>query len=174
MRDIRELSESFKVRVLNDADVDEVFGVYQSNPFYFKHMKIVPEKNSVLDDMKMLPRGKGMEDKFFLGFYREESLIAVMDLIFRYPNEKTAFIGLFMMEHSHQGKGTGSKIIRETEKYLAGDGFGYIRLAFIRGNPESEGFWRKNGFSPTGVQIEQENYTMVVMEKEIRKDADTE
>lgn len=35
-----------------------------------------------------------------------------MDLIFRYPNEKTAFIGLFMMERSHQGKGTGSKIIR--------------------------------------------------------------
>ena len=123
MRDIRDLSESFKVRVLNDADVDEVFGVYQSNPFYFQHMKIVPEKKTVLDDMKMLPRGKGMEDKFFLGFYREERLIAVMDLIFRYPNEKTAFIGLFMMERSLQGKGTGSKIIRETEKYLVRNDF---------------------------------------------------
>lgn len=124
MRDIRDLSESFKVRVLNDTDVDEVFGVYQSNPFYFQHMKIVPEKKTVLDDMKMLPRGKGMGDKFFLGFYREERLIAVMDLIFRYPNEKTAFIGLFMMERSHQGKGTGSKIIRETEKYLVRNDFG--------------------------------------------------
>ena len=72
MRDIRDLSESFKVRVLNDTDVDEVFGVYQSNPFYFQHMKIVPEKKTVLDDMKMLPRGKGMGDKFFLGFYSSD------------------------------------------------------------------------------------------------------
>ena len=124
MRDIRELSESFEVRVLNDTDIDEVFEVYKSNPFYFQHMNIVPEKKTVLDDMKMLPRGKGMEDKFFLGFYREERLIAVMDLIFRYPNEKTVFIGLFMMERSHQGKGTGSKIIRETEKYLVRNDFG--------------------------------------------------
>ncbi len=174
MRDIRELSESFEVRVLNDTDIDEVFEVYKSNPFYFQHMNIVPEKKTVLDDMKMLPRGKGMEDKFFLGFYGEEKLIAVMDLIFQYPNEKTAFIGLFMMERVHQGKGIGSKIIRETEKYLVRNGFGYIRLAFIRGNKESEGFWRKNGFFPTGVQIEQENYTMVVMEKEIKKHADAE
>lgn len=174
MRDIRGLSENFEVRVLNDADVDEVFGVYQSNPFYFQHMKIFPEKKTVLDDMKMLPRGKGMEDKFFLGFYREERLTAVMDLIFRYPNEKTAFIGLFMMDRSQQRKGIGSKIIRETEEYLARDGFCHIRLAFIRGNPESEGFWRKNGFQPTGLQIKEKNYTMVVMEKEIRKHADAE
>ena len=174
MRDIRELSESLEVRFLNDTDIDEVFDVYKSNPFYFQYMNIVPEKKTVLDDMKMLPRGKGMEDKFFLGFYGEEKLIAVMDLIFQYPNEKTAFIGLFMMERFHQGKGIGSKIIRETEKYLVRNGFGYIRLAFIRGNKESEGFWRKNGFFPTGVQIEQENYTMVVMEKEIKKHADAE
>ena len=32
MRDIRELSESFEVRVLNDTDIDEVFEVYKSNP----------------------------------------------------------------------------------------------------------------------------------------------
>lgn len=44
MRDIRDLSESFKVRVLNDTDVDEVFGVYQSNPFYFQHIRLFRRK----------------------------------------------------------------------------------------------------------------------------------
>ena len=69
MRDIRDLSESFKVR---DTDVDEVFGVYQSNPFYFQHMKIVPEKKTVLDDMKMLPREKGWKINFSWGFIEKK------------------------------------------------------------------------------------------------------
>lgn len=40
-------------------------------------------------------------------------LIAVMDLILKYPNDETAFIGLFMVDSASQGKGTGTAIIEE-------------------------------------------------------------
>ncbi len=35
--------------------------------------------------MTALPPGKAMEDKWFVGFYDGDCLIAVMDLILNYP-----------------------------------------------------------------------------------------
>ncbi len=45
-------------------------------------------------------------------------LIAVMDLILKYPNDETAFIGLFMVDSASQGKGTGTAIIEECLCFL--------------------------------------------------------
>ncbi len=167
MMDIRKLSEDFEVRILTAEDVDMVFAVYQGNPDYFRHMNDVPERSGVLEDMSALPKGKTAEDKKFLGFFGEKGLTAVMDLILGYPDEVTAFIGLFMMERSLQGRGIGSTIIREAERFLKKEGYQSIRLAYIWGNPESEGFWYKNGFHPTGTEIDAESYTMIVMEKQL-------
>lgn len=37
------------------------------------------------------------KDKYYVGFYHKDKLVAVMDLIVKYPNDETAFIGFFMM-----------------------------------------------------------------------------
>ena len=37
----------------------------------------------------------------------------------------------------------------------------------MQGNPQSEAFWIKKGFSRTGVEDVQEKYTVVVMERQI-------
>ena len=46
-------------------------------------------------------------------------------------------------------------------------GFSYVRLCFAKGNPQSEHFWMKNGFERTGVEAQNEGYTVVVLEKEL-------
>lgn len=61
--------------------------------------------------MDALPPNKEMCDKYYLGFYDGEKLIAVMDFIMAYPDELTAFIGFFMTDVSIQNTGTGSKIM---------------------------------------------------------------
>ena len=38
-----------------------------------------------------------MEDKYYLGFFAGDELVAVMDLILNYPKADIAFIGFFMM-----------------------------------------------------------------------------
>ena len=35
-----------------------------------------------------------MCDKYYIGYYKGKELIAIMDFIMAYPDEKTAFIGL--------------------------------------------------------------------------------
>lgn len=40
-------------------------------------------------------------------------------------------------------------------------------VALCKGNPQSEHFWVKNGFERTGVEVPNEGYTVVVLEKEL-------
>ena len=108
---------------------------------------------------------KEMCDKYYLGFYDGEKLIAVMDFIMAYPDELTAFIGFFMTDVSIQNTGTGSKIINDLCAYLFRIGMANVRLGWVKGNPQAEHFWHKNGFRETGVTYDTENYTVIVAQR---------
>ena len=73
-----------------------------------------------------------------------------MDLIAGYPNEDTAYIGLFMTDVSLQGKGVGTTIIEDVCDCVKKNGYERIELAWVKGNPQSERFWKKNFFNPIG------------------------
>lgn len=105
-----------------------------------------------------------MKDKYYIGFRGDERLIAVMDLVLEYPDKKTAFIGFFMMDTGMQGKEIGSGIIENVCRYLA-KRFSYVRLGYVKGNMQSEHFWMKNKFSPTGTVTQTEDYEIVMMQR---------
>lgn len=167
MKNIQNLSAKFDVRKLDESDVNEVLELMKKNPLFFQHCPPMATRQSILEDMKALPPRTTYEDKYYVGYFLDGKLVAVMDLILKYPNEDTAFIGFFMMNKDFQGKGIGTEIIEECETFLRGNGYLYIRLGFAKGNPQSEAFWLKNGFRRTGVEDVQERYTVVVMGKDI-------
>ena len=43
-------------------------------------------------------------------------MIAIMDMVFAFPDDETVYIGLFMVDHDVQGYGIGSIIIEEYER----------------------------------------------------------
>ena len=96
--------------------------------------------------MSIVPGKKTLEEKYYVGFYRGETLAAMMDLIDGYPEDDIAFVGFFMMDISLQGAGEGTKIISRLCAELKNKGFGRVRLGIDKGNPQSTHFWRKNGF----------------------------
>ena len=102
---------------------------------------------SILDDMKALPPGKSYDDKYYIGFFENDSLVAIMDLILDYPTKGIAFIGLFMTNIQYQHKGIGSNIISEITMSLKSLGYRKIRLGVDKGNPQSYSFWSKNNFN---------------------------
>lgn len=83
-------------RRLTEADAAQVCALMQGNPLFYRYHPPQPTPESIRTDMTALPPGKAMEDKWFVGFYDGDCLIAVMDLILNYPAADTAFIGLFM------------------------------------------------------------------------------
>lgn len=157
----------FRVRRLTPDDLPLIFSLSAGNPQFYRYCPPAVTRESILQDMRALPPGKTLADKFYLGFFEQENLIAVMDLIFGYPDRHTAFLGLFMMRRERQGQGIGSAIIRECFDFAKQRGMRTIRLAFAKGNRQSEGFWKKNGFEETGVETDKGAYTAVVLQKRI-------
>lgn len=167
IEDVQALSGKYGVRRLTEADVERIYEVSAGNPMFYQYCPPFVTRESILEDMKALPPGKTYEDKYYIGYFDREKLVAVMDLILGYPNAETAFMGLFMMEKGSQGKGIGSAVVEECFGFLASMGYRFVRLGFAKGNPQSEAFWVKNGFGRTGVEADNGNYTMVVMERGI-------
>ena len=165
--DISAISPGYTSRILTAGDVEEIYRLSAGNPMLYEHCPPFVTRESILWDMSALPPRTTYEQKYYFGFFDGESLVAVMDLILGYPNESTAFIGLFMMDKSRQGRGEGSKIIRDCLKFISGLGFGSVRLAFAKGNPQSEGFWRKNGFAPIGIESDEGSHIAVIMERKL-------
>ena len=117
--------------------------------------------------MKVLPPKKQEHDKYYIGYYDDEKLIAVMDFIMEYPNETTAFIGFFMTDVSVQNKGIGSGIIDELCMYLKKIDLAEIRLGWVKGNPQAEFFWKKNKFVETGITYDTDDYTIIVAHRKL-------
>lgn len=64
-------------------------------------------------------------------------MIAIMDMVFAFPDDETVYIGLFMVDHDVQGYGIGSIIIEEYAEYIRTLGKKTIQLAFAKGNLQS-------------------------------------
>ena len=142
----KEFSTKYEVRKLNIDDIPQIYDLCKKNSLYYEYCPPVVTEESITDDLTTLPPNTGIENKYYVGYFDSGKMIAVMDLIDGYPEEKIAFIGFFMTDVSVQNQGIGSAIIAELAGYLKSVGFKSIRLAWVKGNPQAEHFWIKNGF----------------------------
>ena len=161
---INELSDVFTVKYLTEQDIPQIMELCKGNPQYYEYCPPEVSEESIRKDMHALPPKKTKDDKHYFGFFEGDSLVAVMDLIEKYPNENTAFIGFFMMNKAYQEKEIGSGIISEVCDVLK-KSFTHIRLGYVSTNMQARNFWMKNGFEHTGLQSKEELYTVNVLEK---------
>ncbi|MGN0335521.1 MAG: GNAT family N-acetyltransferase [Lachnospiraceae bacterium] len=165
--EIQELSSKYTVRYLESDDTDIIFDLCSKNEIFYQFHPPFVTKKSILEDMNALPPDKESKDKFYIGFFENDTLAAIMDLILDYPKEKTAYIGFFMMNVEFQGQGIGSHLINECSSYLANLGYDKIRLAIDKGNPQSDAFWTKNHFVKTGEEIPNDISAYLPMERNL-------
>ena len=143
---IRLLSKRFGVRKLDINDVDIIYDMSCKNEIFYKYHPPFVTKESIIEDMEALPPDKSYNDKYYIGFFENNSLIANMDLILGYPTEEIAFIGLLMTNVQYQNQGVGSNIVGDVCNYLKQLGYMKVRLGVDKENPQSNSFWLKNGF----------------------------
>ncbi len=158
---------SYEVRNLRETDVEDIYKLCLGNELYYKYCPPPVTEESILADMNALPPNKSKEDKHYIGFYDKDKLIAVIDLIDGFPDDKTAFIGFFMTDTSVQNNGVGSRIITELCEDLYSRDFSFVRLGWVKGNPQAEHFWKKNGFAETGETSETEEYKVVLAQRKL-------
>ena len=144
--DINLLSKRFEVRRLDRNYVEMIYDMSYKNEIYYEYHPPFVTRESIIEDMEALPPQKNYDDKYYLGFFEDNLLVANMDLILGYPIEEIAFIGLFMTNVQYQNKGIGSNIIGDICNYLKQLGYKKVRLGVDKGNLQSYSFWSKNGF----------------------------
>lgn len=169
---VEKISNKYTVRRLyssDSSDVNNVLKLCSENILYYQYCPPFITKEGVIEDMEAIPPGKMKMDKNFLGYYKDDILIAVLDLIIGYPNVRTAYIGLFMMDIKVQGKGIGTKIIDELCDYLKNTGFERVELAWVKGNPQDEKFWTKNKFHAIGERSSNAAEHVIAAERELKE-----
>lgn len=97
-------------------------------------------RKSIESDMVALPDNVDFKDKYYVGYFKNEKLIAVLDLIDGYPKKDIVFIGFFMMDISIQKNGVGSAIVNELIDYLTTLKYKEVRLGWINGNLQVDTF----------------------------------
>lgn len=167
MIELEKINSKYTVRRIEEKDIEEVYQLYLGNPMYFEYCPPEPSLEMVYSDMIAVPSRKNPKDKYFVGYYDNDELVAVMDLVDRYPNAETGYIGFFMVLKKLQGNGLGSKLIEELSMYLKESGFKYMKLGYVEGNKQAENFWKKNGFNTIERIADCREYKLVMVIKEL-------
>ena len=164
MFDISRLSSRYAVRLLRDSDADSILDLCLQNTQYYQYCGKQPSKELVLNDLHITPPGIERSSKYYVGFYDNTVLVAIMDLINGYPSGDSGYIGFFMMNKQLQGNQIGTGIIQEVCQYLKEAGITTVLLGIDKGNPQSNHFWKKNGFLVVK-EVEQDEGTVLVAKK---------
>ncbi len=146
--DFDRFSSLYSIRRLTDEDIPAVYALCVTNPYYYDLSGTGISPGSILDDMALLPPGRSPEDKYYVGFYEDDStgLTAIMDLVSGYPREDTAYIGFFMVDGNLHRQGIGTRIINDVCRFLRQSGFSAVRLSYMTANKPAAAFWQKNAF----------------------------
>ena len=164
--EIEKLSKKYDVRKLHFDDVQMIDDFCKRNTQYYQYCGKEPSIELIENDIEMTPPGISIDQKYYMGFFDHGRLVAIMDLVDGYPSRGYVYIGFFMMDCELQGRGLGSKIVSEALESLSEIGFQKCQLAIDKDNPQSNHFWRKNGFESIR-EVEMEEGIVVVAEKRI-------
>ena len=161
---IGQLTWRYEVRPFTENDLPQLLTLCLGNPLYYAHLGEEVTLDSLRGELIVLPKGKALCDKYFFGLYDGDALVAAIDLIDGYRAPGEAYLGWFMLDARLQGRGEGTRIVRKLVAFLRSRGFRTLRLARVKGNPQSKRFWEKNGFVPNGLVVERETHAVVEME----------
>ena len=165
--DIATLSTQYKVRKITESDISAVYRLAKSNRRYYRYLGRIPTRESLTEIISELPEGAARKCKHFVGFYDDDSLVAVMDLITGYPEGDDAFIGWLMVDGEMQGRGIGSGIFADVRAAMKAAGYDYLSLACIKKNEEALKFWKEQGFRVLEETVSTDGYEVFKMARDI-------
>ena len=145
---LKDCQAGYTVRRLDDRDAGTILRLMQTNPQFFKVKPPAPGLRQVKTDLYRVPPKSTLDQKFYIGWFDDNGLIALADVILDYPQDLQAWIGLFMVDGHEQQAGLGSRLLKALEGALARAGFAHIELGVRPNNQQGLGFWEKNGYQP--------------------------
>lgn len=147
IEDLNKELDEYELVKISENNINDVYEMMKSNAYYYSKVQFHELKmEECLEDVYTLPPHTAMDQKFYYALYQNQSLIGVIDYIEKFPEEKTVFIGLFMLHQCYHGHGISNKMISCFKKICRMNGFNKIKLACYESNKIGYRFWQKQGF----------------------------
>lgn len=161
---IETLSSVYAVRRIAEADISDVYSLCRSNHRYYRSIGERPSRKRLTEVISELPESAASSGKYFVGFYKDDDLYAVLDLITGYPEKDDAFIGWFMVDANHHRTGIGSQLFADIRAALKAMGFDHLSLKCPKASEEAAAFWTNQGFTGHADDADEKS---IVMERDI-------
>ena len=166
--DLAALSGAFDVRTLASEDLPEVFALARSNRVYFRYLHERPTRANLTELVGRLPEGAEPTARHFVGYYDADGyLVAVLNLVLGWPDERSAFVGWLMVAADMQRQGVGSQLVADLRAVLEAEGYARIVLQLPERAEDGRAFWEAQGFAATGERDESGRQPLVTLAREI-------
>lgn len=77
--DIKKISKRYSVRKLNLNDVQMIYTFCKKNTQYYKYCGKELSIELIEKDLEITPPGISLEQKYYVGFWDNDKIVAVMD-----------------------------------------------------------------------------------------------
>ena len=169
MKNVLSRFKDYEIKKITEKEIDDVLALCKPNVEYYNATHAVADYDDVRKSMTMLPRNTQLNQRYFVGLYKDSKLVAILDIIDGYPRPKMAFIGLFMLDVEYQGKGIGKSIIKELLTLLNEENYQECRLGVVQGVKRSYAFWTSLGFQEMDLVIDAGDYNIVMLSCNIKE-----
>jgi ribosomal protein S18 acetylase RimI-like enzyme len=138
----------YSVQLAVSADEVRLQALLESDPDYFKVSQGAPPRSTeASDQLSDLPEGKKYHDKFvYVIFDHDNGLVALIDLLRAYPDDKTWFLGLLFVAPTSRNVGLGTRLLHAIFAEIKQHGGRTVRLGVARGNARARALYDRVGF----------------------------
>ena len=131
----------------NEETFADIYELMRGNTYHNQQiLGREPSKDECAENLTCLPEGCEKWQKNLLVLYKKEKCTAVLDFIYGYPEEKTCYLGLFMLAEEAHGKEIGKKLMKHVFRAAKAVGMENMRLICYECNEVGLHFWKKCGF----------------------------
>ncbi len=147
INELREKLKEYRIIPITEDNLEEAFQLMHCNTYFYSRTQFHElTLEECREDMTALPPNTDMKQKYYLGIYEGDQMIAVLDYIEGYPEKEVAFIGLFILNHEIHGRGLGRHLISTFIEAARDNRFTEIKLGCYETNEIGYSFWSRMGF----------------------------
>ena len=161
----------YRVEPITQENISRVQTLLESNPEYFRATQAHPvSRADCIADISALPPGKTMSDKSYLLLSDSIGDLAVIDFIEQYPNDRSGYLGFFILSGERHNQGIGQMLLGIVEETARQCGLSRIELACFASNEPGLRFWKKEGYQSIRTSkriIDNISYTILSLEKQL-------
>ncbi|MHC9537012.1 GNAT family N-acetyltransferase [Dellaglioa sp. BT-FLS60] len=124
LKRITIFSAPYSVRELTEKDTPQLLALEESQATYLQLQgKNALTTTEIKSDLTALPLSVKSDQKWSLGFFKEDKLIAMIDFLTDYPQVQTIWIGLFLVSKSAEGQGIATHLLKALFKSFKSEQF---------------------------------------------------